>query len=1036
MSLRSAGRPKPCALKILPIPSDTATAAPPEPDIEDSQDLETFTGLGELVVQLMEQTGATEAETSTAEAETEDDSTTQPETLDFTATASPEQEALSRAAAGEATGEEPTELHPADYARQQVEQLSGEAPAEDAEQSASNAEDYARQQLAALQAEQGQEAPPSAESDAAAIARQQVEQLSGAAEAPASPEADLAAKFRDTEDKVRALRQQYHNGQITREQLQTRLREYLILDNNDQWWMMGVDTNTWYRYDNAAGDWVVDTPPVPLGPRGGPPTATSQFTPDQVLQGNLPYLPDDEPQQTSGSMSTEVTPSPHDTQAYQSDMPLPQQVPTYDPDMTMVGRSAIDQNTTRFNDAETLDSSQYQSSAPTVRATPVDIGDYAGAQQQPAYEPGAAPSYSDVDDESRIFQQALERQRQSNFRRLALLATLMIGGLFIIGIIAVLYMVVTYNGRANLYKDQIAALATYTPPFQSVKVLDSTGSLIAEISSEQGGARTNINLDQMSPELIFAIVGAEDPQYFNRPGFDPFAVAGTFIQGGSGGDSHDIARQVARMVIANSGDSVTPGSLDEIVVASEIARQYGRNFILQLYLNNESFGNQAFGVEAASRFYFDTSASDLNLTQGAMLAALLEDEVANDPVPKENRKRAFDATDAILRKLATVGCLSFSHPEVSGGEFCVPESTILRNATDFSSQIVVQRAELQTEDFHPRSATGKHPHFVDYVRRQLIAEYGDQMFRDGFQVYTTLDSGVQDAAEQALKDQLAQQAFTGLQTGAVMAVNPTDGSVLAMVGSPDFNNLEIDGQTNNVLTWQLPGATMLPVLYSAALSGQDVNGNGVLDYNEYLTPATILFDLPPDYQDPRFPVTNGDSEFRGSVSLRTALANNLKPPAIRAYQFVGAERYIEVATNMGLRFSNNPPIVDLGTAVGATTDARLYDMMQVYSVLANTGQYVPLKTISRITTADNEEVPLTGSLTPPNTGAITPSIAFLIQNIMSDQSAFDGQFAPLFMSDYPNRMAVRINYLNDNRDMWAIGFSRKRRRRRVDGPPG
>ena len=636
------------------------------------------------------------------------------------------------------------------------------------------------------------------------------------------------------------------------------------------------------------------------------------------------------------------------------------------------------------------------------------------------------PSYESLDDESRIYQQAVERQRQSNLRRLALLATLIVGGVFIVGTLVVLYMVITYNGRANLYRSDIDALANYSPPFQSVKIFDTGGNMIAEISSDQGGARTTVSLDQMSPDLIYAIVGAQDRGYFSRPGFDPVAVAGAFLQNiqGGTGNANDITRQVAQMVISNSPNHDNATSLDQVVVAAEITREYGKNFILQLWLNNESFGNQAFGVEAASEFYFQTHASDLNLTEGAMLAALLRNEVDNDPVPKENRQRAFDATDQVLRELATVGCLSFTHPEVTGGQYCVPQSTILRNAQDFSSQIVVERAELQTLDYRPRSAQGDHPHFVDYVRRQLIAEYGDQMFRDGFQVYTTLDSQIQAAAEKALKDQLAQQAFTGLQTGAVMVINPTDGSVMAMVGSPDFNNPDIDGQTNNVLTWQLPGATMLPILYTAALEGQDSNSNGALDFNEYLTPASILFDLPTDYQDSRFPVINGDNQFRGAISLRTALANNLKPPAVRVFQYLGPERYIAEAANMGLRFSNDPPIVDLGTAVGMTTDVRLYDMMQAYSVLANSGQYVPIRTIRAISTAENQTVDLTPGLTPQPKGAVTPSIAFLIQNILSDQSFFDGQFAPLFLPDYQNRVATRINYLNDNRDMWSIGFSR------------
>ena len=257
-----------------------AEAAPPEAA---TGDLASFTGLADLVVQLMDR--VEDQPKPDIMLEEKAGETTAPAS-DFGDEALPERQVLSQAAQAEQTGDEATELHPADYARQQLDWLTSDQ--QDEQGTVASPEDYARQQLAALEAEQaGQPAQPEqadvvpSASDPAAIARQQVEKLSGSQPAPAAPqvelpEAILAAKFRDTEQKVRALRQQYQNGQMTREQLQARLRDYLILDNNDQWWMMGVDTNTWYRYDNTKNDWVIDTPPVPLAP-GALRTATSRI---------------------------------------------------------------------------------------------------------------------------------------------------------------------------------------------------------------------------------------------------------------------------------------------------------------------------------------------------------------------------------------------------------------------------------------------------------------------------------------------------------------------------------------------------------------------------------------------------------------------------------------------------------------------------------------------------------------------------------------------------------------------------------------
>ncbi|MBZ0298548.1 MAG: transglycosylase domain-containing protein, partial [Anaerolineae bacterium] len=850
------------------------------------------------------------------------------------------------------------------------------------------------------------------------------------------PEADpaqveLARKFQTTERQVKALRQQYQNGTITRDQLQEQLRQHLILDTDDNWWMMGVDTDTWYRYDNASKQWVVAEPPVSRTPQRGVPTATSEFTPSDVLQGQLPYLPEDEEESQATAQDTSAT---RGTEPYyaDADMPLPRTgVPITDPYATIPGNAAINQNTIRMSDAQTLDGGF--GAEPTLKGTPVETTPY-----EPAfgYETVAAapPAYDDLDEESRTYQQAVERQQQSNLRRLLLVATLFIGGAFIVGTLLVLYTVISYNNIASQYTDQIAALANYQPDFETVRVLDAAGNLLAELNSEQGGSRESVKLAQMSPELIFAIVGAEDPRYYETSGFDALTIADAFLQSLRGGTNRNadpnytITQEIAnRLVVANSPNADRATRLDVIVAASEIARKYDKNFILELYLNEQFFGNQSYGVQAASEFYFDKPATQDNLTEGAMLAALLRNPIDNDPVPKENRERAFAAADTVLRELAAVGCLNFQHAQfATSGPFCVQQSQLLKASGDFSANVVLQRGELQTLPFRPRSVSGKYPHFVDFVRRELTREYGDDMFRRGFRVRTTLISDLQDVAEKTLRDQLRAQAFTGLQTGAVMVVNPATGEIMAMVGSPDFNNAEIDGQTNYAFTWQLPGATILPLVYTRALEGiGDVNSNGQVDYNEYLTPATVLFDVPRDFQDPRLATTNADGQFRGAVSLRQALANSINVAAVKVFDFVGSERYVDIARRMGLTFLNEPPVIDPRTGIGQVTEVRLWDMMKAYSVLANTGQYVPLRAISEIRDSDDQVVPLTDSLTPRQAnGVVSPSTTFLIQNILSDAQYYDALFAPLFLENYPSRTAVKINQINDNRDMWAIGFSR------------
>ncbi|HLV37498.1 MAG TPA: transglycosylase domain-containing protein, partial [Spirillospora sp.] len=782
---------------------ETAEAPQDVLDQDEMADLESYSGLGELVASLttiMEAQPKPRIVPGAAEEEDTAEAVEVTESEDFGPTLA-EREALSQAA-----GSETTEVHPADYARQRVDWQAADTDEEaETADAALDPAAYARQQLEALETGQEPTAPateaePTA-SDPAAYARQQLAQLGGVS--TTEPEAEqeladpaqveLARKFRETERQVRALRQQYRNGLITRDQLQEQLRQQLILDLDDNWWMMGVDTDTWYRYDNNTKEWVVDTPPV--APARGVPTATSEFTADEVLRGQLPYLPEDEEREATA----EDTAFTRGTEPYyvDEDMPLPRPgVPITDLEATIPGASAINQHTTRLSDAQTLDSGF--GPQPTIRAEPVETTPY---EPTMGYETVAVgpPAFDELDEESSAYRQAVERQRQSTMRRLILAATLFFGGVFIIGTLVVLAVVISYNSIASQYTAQINALENYEPAFETVRVLDAAGNLLAELSSEEGGSRESISLEEMSPELIFAIVGAQNPRFYETSGFDVLTIADAFVQNLGGGprgiptEGLTITQEIAaRLVVANSPNAATATRLDVIVAASEVARRYNHNFILELYLNEQFFGNQSYGVQAASNFYFDKPASQVNLVEGAMLAALLRNPVDNDPVPKENRDKAFAVADEVLRELANVGCLNFQHAQygATGENFCVPATQILRASGEFTANINLQRAQLQTLPLRPRSAEGRYPHFVDYVRRELTREYGDEMFRRGFQVRTTLVTDIQDVAERALRDQLRAQAFTGLQTGAVVVANPSTGEILAMVGSPDFNNVD------------------------------------------------------------------------------------------------------------------------------------------------------------------------------------------------------------------------------------------------------
>ena len=901
--------------------------------------------------------------------------------------AATEAETTDEQAAGTSEGDQP--LDPAEYARRELERL---------QQAASSAE-------AAVEAVVDSAAPTTtdsasveaipAESESNILspeeyARQQHANLGAAQAEPAAAEQaaqpSLADKFRQAETNIRALRQQYQQGSLTRDQFQSELRRLMVLDENNVWWMMGVESDRWYRHEN--GQWVPATPPAL--------TATESAAADAVQGTDL------------GNEGDRTVPTSPITEW------IPRRVPVSDPDFTVPNTGGIYLNNEQT--ADTIPMATVPSDAMSGATVPNPAiqmqyesvtSPIAGAAEEP-------PSY-DAEEASPTYEDAVARQRQQTVRTIAIIAAVGVALLFLLGALGAIGIVLYYNSLATPYRDAIAGLANYQPQFRTARILAADGSLIAQLSSPQGGLRDEISLSDVSPEMVHALVSIENERYFEDPGFDPVAITRAFVQNLSAGEiesgASTITQQIARALILQDTTVSAERKLQEIVVAAEIARTYDKNFILELYLNEFFFGNQSYGVEAASQFYFGHSAADLNLPEAALLAGLLQAPARYDPVI--NREAAFDRMDVVLEQMASVGCLQFSFaPYNTSPGFCVSQADIT------SPRVVLQKAQVETRNYQPRQFTVRYPHFVNFVQQQIENSFGtDEMFRRGFEIRTTLIPRIQETAQDALEAQVDALAGNGVNTGAVMVSDPRDGAIRAMVGSPDFSDVTIDGQVNNAFTWQQPGSSIKIVEYIGALEG--VNRNGV---NDYYTPATVLWDVPTTFQNPTYQPINYDRQFRGPVAVRYALANSYNVPAVKVLNFIGIDKFLDVAQRVGLRFLPEAQF-SLASALGAN-EVRLYDMMQAYGTIANDGTRVPLYSITGIRDATGTDLALPERAQPAL--AIQPQTAFLLQNILSDNTARTPAFganSPLNINGYPGLVAAKTGTSNDNRDLWTMGFT-------------
>ncbi len=863
--------------------------------------------------------------------------------------------------AGTADGNQPVD--PAEYARRELARLQGLS-----------------EQISESQPAQGSES--SAVSPAAAAGEAQAQPAQ--AEAPTGADSALEEKFRQAESSIRALRQQYQQGALTRDQFQSELRRLMVLDDNSVCWMMGVESDRWYRHEN--GQWVPATPPALAG------------SADAAVPS---------PGSDLGNEGDRTVPTSPITEW------IPRRVPVSDPDFTVPNTGGIFLDNSLS--AETMPMATVPSGTVSENTVPNPAiqMQYDSVSSPMANAAEVPPSY-EAEQASPTYEDAVARQRQQTARTVAIVAAIGVAALFLIGAVGAIGIVLYYNSLASPYRDAIAGLANYQPLFRTARILAADGSLIAQLSSPQGGLRDEIAISEVSPEMVHALVSIENERYFEDPGWDPVAIVRAFVQNVTAGQiesgASTITQQVARNLILQDTTVSAERKLQEIVVAAEIARTYDKNFILQLYLNEFFFGNQSYGVEAASQFYYGHSAADLNLAEAAMLAGLLQAPARYDPVI--NRQAAFERMNVVLNQMAQVGCLQFSFAPYDQSPFCVTQADIT------SPRVVLQKAQVETRQYLPRQFTVKYPHFVNFVQQQIENNFGtSEMFRRGFEIRTTLIPRIQDTAQLALETQVGALAGNGVNTGAVMVTDPRDGAIRAMIGSPDFSDNNIDGQVNNAFTWQQPGSTIKIIEYIGALEG--VNRNGV---NDYYTPASVIWDVPTAYQNPNYTPTNYDRQFHGPVSLRAAFANSYNIPAVKTLNFIGIEKFLDVAQRVGLRFLPEAQF-GLPSALGAN-EVRLYDMMQAYGTIANDGTRVPLYSITAIQDASGANVELVER--PQPALAIQPQTAFLIQNILSDNEARTPAFganSPLNVGGYPGLVAAKTGTTNDNTDLWTMGFT-------------
>jgi penicillin-binding protein 1C len=481
----------------------------------------------------------------------------------------------------------------------------------------------------------------------------------------------------------------------------------------------------------------------------------------------------------------------------------------------------------------------------------------------------------------------------------------------------------------------------------SLTVLDAQGNVLRQDATAAGGRETWVPLERISPHVREATIASEDRRFWQHAGVDPVGVlrAGWLdaLRGRAAFGGSTLTMQLARLL--DPHPRTLRGKIHEAVVAGRIERAASKREILEQYLNRVYYGNGAWGVEAAARFYFGKPAAALSLGEAAFLVVLPRGPEAYDPF------RHLDA--AIVRRRHILGLMQEAGAITAAG------------------RDVAERTPLVFRREHPELRA---PHFVEHVLAQLAP--GE---RAGATIETTLDGPLQQRLEIAVRDHLESVGGRAITQAGVVVLRNSDGAVLAMVGSRDYFDARHAGAVNVTTIRRRPGSTLKPFVYGLALEAGD-------------SPATLAYDvvLPGESRE----TYTAEVKQHGAARYRESLAGSYNLAAVHTLARVGAPALVERLRRAGLTTLDQPADrYPLSLAIG-DTEFRIIEYAGAFAAFGNGGRSVAPRAITRVREPGGAIREAAATAPAP---VFAPEIAYLIFDMLSDPDAR----RPMFGSSAP-----------------------------------
>ncbi len=531
----------------------------------------------------------------------------------------------------------------------------------------------------------------------------------------------------------------------------------------------------------------------------------------------------------------------------------------------------------------------------------------------------------------------------------------------------------SFAGEANEFAK--AENKGLTKRAQRSYIFADDGTVLTRLYLEN---REDVPLNSIPKNVQNAFIAIEDERYYKHHGIDFYGISRALlldiksrkvVEGGS-----TITQQYVKNS-TGSNDITVSRKIREAIIATQLEQKFSKQQILEAYLNTIYFGQGAYGIEAASEVFFGKKVSDLTLPEGALLAGVTKSP--NGFSPYLHPQEAYQRQVTVLDHMAEQHLISKAEAEAA--------KTVHPQIMPLKEESVIS------------------PYFVEYVKQQLINEYGvDRVFKGGFRVYTTLNLKAQGIAERAVANELNRPSDP---QAALVSIIPQNGYVIAMVGGRDFNstkyNLAVQGKRQ-------PGSAFKPFVLVTALK-QGISPNDTFDSS---SPQSIR--ISNSRHDKPWIVHNCEGSGSGSMTLREATVHSVNAVYANLTVKVGPKNVVDTAHDMGVATQIEPfPAIGIG---GLTIGVSPLEMASAYGTLANNGVHVKPEAIIKITDANGNIIK---QAQPQSSKAIDPEIAYRAVDIMKGVI----QRGTATRANIGRPAAGKTGTNGEYRDAWFVGFT-------------